>query len=109
MGIVIHGVSPDWGNTDYAAIRRSLAKSIDAMIELLDLLDGDPDLEDDDPAGGAVDDLGEPDLSEDLPLPRWGIDQSRGPINEDVVRQSWWLDETTGTAFVQERMRGHDL
>lgn len=101
MGSMEHEVFLQRWKTDHAAIRRSVTKTIEAMIELLDLLDGDPDLEDDDPAGGAADDLGEPELSKGLPLPRWGIDQRRGPLNEEEVGQNWYFDETAGRAFAK--------
>ena len=68
-------------------------KAIEAEIELhlqratvlIARLDGADaptmDMEDDDPAGGAIDDEGE---GEELlrTLPRYDVDQSRGPVNE---------------------------
>ncbi len=36
--------------------RDKIASAIDVLIELLDVIDGDPEAEDDDPAGGAIED-----------------------------------------------------
>ena len=63
------------------------------MIDRLDQLDGDCDLEDDDPAGGNPDDTGEeeewcPDGVK-LALPIFGIDQTTGPINERETYEAW--------------------
>lgn len=56
-------------------------RRVERLIARLDRADGDPDLEDDDPAGGAIDDQGEGD--ELLPLlPVYVLDQTSGPINE---------------------------
>lgn len=56
------------------------------LIARLDRADGDPDLEDDDPAGDTLDEHGEApteDGTEHLGvLPLYGLDQSLGPINE---------------------------
>ena len=55
---------------------------VDVLIARLDRADAPfTDLEDDDPAGGAIDHEGE---GEELlaTLPRYGVDQARGPGNE---------------------------
>lgn len=101
MGSSFHEFAAPAGAPDLAAYlragtaRRSIGRAIDALIEVLDLIDGDPDIEDDDPAGGNCEDLGEPDLSRGLPRPRWAIDQTLGPVNEDETR-GWWFDEEAG-------------
>lgn len=70
--------------------RDQIEEEIERLIALIDQDDGDCDVEDDDPAGGNVED--ERQLAEGgdyyrLP-PRYGIDQSAGPINEtDAYRQ----------------------
>ncbi|WP_043146437.1 hypothetical protein, partial [Sphingobium xenophagum] len=59
--------------------RKAVERQIEELIELLDTLDGDPDLEEDelheDPC-----DLGEPTGYAEI-LPRYGADQSKGPVN----------------------------
>ncbi|ALR19027.1 hypothetical protein ATN00_00545 [Sphingobium baderi] len=70
--------------------RERLEGFVAIAIDLMDLMDGDPDLEDDDPAGGNVEDERQMAEGEDyyrLP-PRYGIDQTKGPINEiEAYRQ----------------------
>jgi len=56
-----------------------IGEQIDALIATLDRLDGDPDLEEDDPPGGDPLDLGEAEAGRLLPT--YGIDQAKGPIN----------------------------
>jgi hypothetical protein len=73
--------------------RAILARLTARMIERLDELDGDPDLEDDDPAG-ADDDLGEADLCRPEPgftalRPRYALDQRQGPTNNSAVNKAW--------------------
>lgn len=73
--------------------RAILARLTARMIERLDELDGDPELEDDDPAG-ADDDLGEADPSRPEPgftalRPTYALDQRRGPTNNDAVNRAW--------------------
>lgn len=67
---------------DAAVLRESVAAAIEELIAALDLLDGDPDLEDDDPGGGDV--LNEPHdaLDEDGAEPSLGATHS--------VSQLWW-------------------
>lgn len=64
--------------------RAAIEAAIEGLIGLLDLFDGDPDREDDDPDSD-VTELGEPDPCRGLPLPRYGVDQSAGPVNEDAA------------------------
>lgn len=64
--------------------RTAIEAQIEALIGLLDEVDGDPDVEDDDPAGGNVEDdrqQGEGQAYYRLP-PEYRIDQSSGPVNE---------------------------
>jgi hypothetical protein len=65
--------------------RAELARLTEQLIDRMDEIDGDIDLEDDDPAGGSADDVGEEDETNRegvvMPLPRYGVDQSAGPIN----------------------------
>lgn len=73
--------------------RAILARLTARMIERLDELDGDPEMEDDDPAG-ADDDLGEADPARPEPgfkavLPTYALDQRRGPTNNDTVNRAW--------------------
>jgi|GEM_PF-3976312 len=66
----IAALPPD--KTSLSSILRSLGQVdrpkletfIEAAIEAIDELDGDPDLEDDDPSGGNVEDEGEPEYPE---------------------------------------------
>lgn len=68
------------------ANRALIENEIEWLIALLDTVDGDPDLEDDDPAGDTLDEHGEAPTENGCDLllahPRYGIDQSLGPINE---------------------------
>ncbi|KPL67408.1 hypothetical protein SZ64_04385 [Erythrobacter sp. SG61-1L] len=59
--------------------RRQLEAFITVAIDLIDIIDGDFDLEDDDP-DIAADDVGEPKIG--ILHPVYDIDQSIGPINE---------------------------
>jgi hypothetical protein len=67
--------------------RSIIEAQIEALIELLDQEDGDCDLEEDDWAGGAVEDQPH-DLHENL-IPIYGIDQALGPINEVVAIEAY--------------------
>lgn len=66
--------------------RAAIEQTVEQLIALLDTADGDPDLEDDDPAGDPLDERGEApsDNGTDLlpVLPRYGDDQTAGPVNE---------------------------
>lgn len=65
------------------ATREAIENQIEALIAFLDVLDGDPDIEDDDPAG-TEEDKGE--RREYYPLPpKYGLDQSEDPINLDEI------------------------
>lgn len=73
--------------------RSRLEQLAEAIISHLDKLDGDVDIEDDDPAGGDLDDMGEYDSEDGTPmcavLPIYALDQSLGPINEREARRAW--------------------
>lgn len=61
--------------------RAVIERQIEALIDLLDRFDGDPDLEDDELNDDALD-LGEE--TRQLPdLPVYAIDQRQGPLNFD--------------------------
>lgn len=60
--------------------RKAVERQIEELIELLDTLDGDPDLEEDELHEDPLD-LGEPDNFMETP-PIYGLDQSKGPVNE---------------------------
>lgn len=66
--------------------RKAIEAQIEALIDMLDLIDGDPDLEPDyedyDPC-----DLGEPDQHLET-LPQYGEDQSAGPTNFDAAYEA---------------------
>ena len=76
-----------------AAERKAVKAEIERLIAALDALDGDCDLEEDDPAGGNVEDVCQvEDWRPDgfrLPPPLYGDDQSKGPTNERQVRRFW--------------------
>lgn len=66
------------------ADREAIEQQIEVLIEMLDHIDGDPDMEPDHEDYDACD-AGE--QEELLPLlPRYGKDQSKGPINEREAR-----------------------
>ncbi len=65
--------------------RRLLENAIQSMIDLLDAMDGDADLEDEEPEGDIIEELGEgPEWSTFVP-PLYGVDQEKGPRNYDEV------------------------
>ncbi len=70
--------------------RFAIEEQIEALIALLDEDDGDPELEDDDPAGGNVEDerqMGEGQEYYRL-VPEYAADQTLGPLNEiEAYRQ----------------------
>lgn len=78
--------------------RAELEALTESIIDRLDALDGDPDLEDDDPAGGNSEDVGELELSRGVPHPIYGADQRRLPRNAQFVWEHYWYDERTGRA-----------
>lgn len=60
--------------------RKAIERQIEQLIELLDTLDGDPDLEEDELHEDPLD-LGEATgIMETVPI--YGLDQSAGPLNE---------------------------
>ena len=74
------------------ANRATIEAEIERLIGILDVADGDPDSEDDDPPGGASEDEGEGVRL--LPaLPVYGADQSLGPVNEDEAVRAWQARE----------------
>ncbi|OJY68608.1 MAG: hypothetical protein BGP16_05005 [Sphingobium sp. 66-54] len=66
--------------------RASLEAFLSVAIDLLDAMDGDPDVEDDDPSGDTLDISGEAPTDNGAEMyairPVYSVDQSRGPINE---------------------------
>ncbi len=74
------------------ARRREIEAEIERLIALLDTADGDPDLEDDDPAGDPLDRGEAEDWRPDgfvLPRPIYAVDQSAGPINEPAAYRAY--------------------
>lgn len=65
--------------------RELVETTIEYLIAVLDAIDGDCDLEDDDPVGGDPDDEGERAEHAGLPMPIWGEDQSVGYTNAAVL------------------------
>lgn len=63
--------------------RQAIEQQIEALISLLDEIDGDPDLEPDHDSYDPCD-HGEPDMFHRT-LPTYGADQSAGPINGDAI------------------------
>lgn len=76
--------------------RHELEDLAQSLIDHLDAQDGDPDLEDDDPAGGNPEDDGEQLDYVGLPLPIYGVDQRREPLNHRKVWDSYTYDPATG-------------
>jgi len=70
--------------------RAAIEAEIERLIAMLDDLDGDCDLEEDDPAGGNVLDM---ELDEDAEAlrPLYAEDQSAGPINALTANQRYDL------------------
>lgn len=68
--------------------RAAIEAAVETLLSVLDTLDGDPDLEDDDPAGDALD-KGELDEGCDLAPPIYGVDQTKGPLNETEAYRSY--------------------
>jgi len=68
----------------FPATRQNFEACIEALIAILDVMDGDSDFEDNDS------DLGADDFGEEQPpawtTPRYGIDQCRPPLNLTKVR-----------------------
>jgi len=82
--------------------RHKLEAFIEIAIGLLDMIDGDPDLEDDDasedddPAGGNVEDERQEEEWRpegiSMPKPIYGVDQSAGPVNTVAAHRQWRKD-----------------
>jgi hypothetical protein len=76
----------------------------EAIITILDMMDGDPDREEDDDSGGNVEDGGEL-VNEDgvgdilSAKPVYGIDQTKGPLNGATAYQRQQLDERLADAL----------
>lgn len=62
--------------------RKAIERQIEALIDLLDRIDGDPDMEPDHEDFDDTD-MGEP-QNWMKTLPIYGIDQSEGPLNEEI-------------------------
>lgn len=77
--------------SDPGSIRASLEAAIENMIALLDVIDGDCDLEEDDPAGGNVDD--ERQLDDARLMPAYRIDQNQGPSNYARALQAYHREQ----------------
>ena len=69
--------------------RNVISATIERLIDILDRIDGDPDLEDDDPAGGSIDDERQDDPDGGLWPAIYGVDQSEGPINTYEVNRAY--------------------
>lgn len=72
---------------------REIGGLIENMIAALDDLQGDVDLEDDDPAGDPLD-KGELDEGV-LGVPLYDVDQSSGPTNERAAYRAWQMSFRT--------------
>lgn len=68
----------------FPVTRRSIEDHIETLIDLLDAMDGDPDREDSDPAGGNVEDEGEETLGS-WASPIYGPDQRRPARNRRAI------------------------
>jgi len=70
--------------------RAAIEAKIEELIAFLDEIDGDPDLEDDDPSGDPLDAGEAPEATPIMPMqPIYGIDQTKGPINEREGYRAW--------------------
>ena len=69
----------------YPLSRRAIEDHIETLISMFDALDGDTDIEDDDPAGGNVDDEGEESLGI-WAKPIYGADQRRPARNMAAIQ-----------------------
>jgi hypothetical protein len=72
--------------------RRAVEKAIEGLIGLLDTLDGDPDREEDDPAGGDINDERQDADDEDAPEPSLGSGEITCRINLPSVVLGDWID-----------------
>lgn len=80
--------------------RRALAKTIDYLIAVLDAVDGDADMEDDDPSGQMDEDEantgfghGSDPYNFALLMPEYEQDQSLGPVNTIRAMREWQARE----------------
>ena len=77
--------------------RATLARLVERAIDRMDEMDGDPDLEDDDPAGDPLDERGEaPDDAGRgiLPtLPVYAVDQASLPANVREAGRLYYLSQ----------------
>lgn len=78
----------------YPLSRRAIEDHIETLISVLDALDGETDLEDDDPAGGSVDDEGEESLGI-WAKPIYGADQRRAARNIPAIEAEHLRRENT--------------
>ena len=76
--------------------RPAIERLTEGLIAALDALDGDPDLEDDDPAGDLLDNSEGEELYETRPL--YDVDQSVGPTNERQAHRAYMLSLQRGGA-----------
>lgn len=80
--------------------RCDLEALTERLIDRLDELDGDPDLEDDDPSGVYDEDGQNTGFGLETPveqlvelMPKYDIDQSGGPTNFNAAYKDWWKGE----------------
>ena len=77
--------------------REKLEALTDALVAALDALDGNPDREDDDPAGDPLDAGEAPEATPIMPTrPVYAIDQSTGPINEAQAYRRYRMEMLEG-------------
>lgn len=92
MGVHIRIVPPHRRVAIEAEIAMHLDR-VEYLIARLDRTDGEPDLEDDDPAGDPLEMYGEAASDDGQPLmatlPLYGVDQSTGPINEHAAARAY--------------------
>jgi hypothetical protein len=67
--------------------RKAVERQIEELIELLDTLDGDPDLEEDELHEDPLD-VGEEDTFMEA-LPIYSLDQSKGPVNKRAAYNAY--------------------
>lgn len=73
--------------------RAALARLVQKAIDRMDDIDGDPDLEEDDPAGGDVCDELHDVREHYQPRPLYGVDQSKGALNGPLVARRHEIHE----------------
>ncbi len=82
--------------------REEIEAIIEHLIGVLDFADGDNEMEDDDPAGGNVEDHGEADFSLGLPFPVYGVNQDTVPLNDREITRYWRWDHLENVAYKLE-------